>query len=206
MNKTWRESLRPRIEDARKALAQVDPAKLARNIGVAGQEGRLELPLFGKRYVIRTPKFVAEDPAKGEDCPEELQILLLDYLSLGDGTQPTGRWIGFQELKNGSFYRSAFQDYSGDQLVRDLAGDTNAFRRAAETLGGELLDIGDAAYAFCALPQLPMAVVWWAGDEEFPAKASVLFDETASHYLPTDGLAILGRMLCRKLAKLGKEA
>jgi hypothetical protein len=73
-------------------------------------------------------------------------------------------------------------------------------------LGGESFDIGDAAYSFRALPQLPMAVVWWAGDEEFPAKASVLFDEAASHYLPTDGLAILGRMLCRKLAKLGKEA
>lgn len=206
MNKTWRESLRPRIEEARKALSQVDPPELARRGGLSFQEGQLELSLFGRSYVIRTPEFVAADPAKGEDCPEELQILLLDYLKLGDGTQPTGRWIGFRELPDGGFYWRTFQGYSGDQLVRDLAGDVAAFQRAAEKLGGVSLDIGDAAYAFRALPQLPMAVVWWAGDEELSASASVLFDETASHYLPTDGLAILGRMLCRKLAKLGKEA
>ncbi len=206
VNKTWRESLRPRIEEARKALSQVDPPDLARRGGLSFQEGQLALSLFGKRYVIRIPAFVAADPAKDEDCPEELQILLLDYLKNGGGTQPRGHWIGFRELPDGGFYWRAFQGYSGDQLVRDLAGDTAAFRRAAETLGGETLEIGDAAYSFRALPQLPMAVVWWAGDEEFPAKASVLFDETASHYLPTDGLAILGRMLCRKLAKLGKEA
>jgi len=66
--------------------------------------------------------------------------------------------------------------------------------------------MGDASYTFRALPQLPVAVVWWAGDDEFPAKASVLFDETSSHYLPTDGLAILGRMLCRKLANLARKA
>ena len=131
-NKTWRESLHPRIEEARKALSQVGLAELARRSGLSFQEGRFELPLFEKRYEIRTPDFVAFDPAKEEDCPEELQILLLDYLKNGDGTQPTGRWIGFQELKDGSFYRRAFQGYSGDQLVRDLAGDVAAFRRAAE--------------------------------------------------------------------------
>lgn len=206
MNKTWRESLHPRIEEARKALSQVDLVELAHRSGSSLQEAQLGLPLFGKIIVVRVPEFVAFDPAKDEDCPEELQILLLDYLKKGDDTQPTGRWIGFRELPDGGFYWRAFQGYSGDQLVRDLAGDIAAFRRAAKQLGGESLDIGDAAYAFRALPHLPLAVVWWAGDEEFPAKASVLFDAAASHYLPTDGLAILGRMLCRKLAKLGKEA
>ena len=76
---------------------------------------------------------------------------------------------------------------------------------AVERMGGESLELGDAAYVFRALPQLPLAVVWWAGDEELSAEASVLFDATVGHYLPTDGLAILGRMLCRKLVKLGRK-
>ena len=205
-NKEWRASLRPRIDEARRELAQVDPEELARRGELTFQEGRLDVALFGKVYVIRLPEFVATEPETGEDCPEELQILLLDYLKNGDGTKPTGRWIGFRELPDGGFYWRAFQGYSGDQFVRDLGGDIEAFHRAAKRLGGEPLEMGDASYAFQALPQLLMAVVWWAGDEELPAKASVLFDEMASHYLPTDGLAILGRMLCRKLAKLGGDA
>jgi len=204
-NRTWRQSLHPRIEQARSVLSQIDPEELAHRGGLDVGEAGLDVAFFGRTYLVRLPSFVATDPATGEDCPEELQILLLDYLVNADGAHPTGRLIGFQELQNGSFYRQAFQGYSGNQLVQDLNGDVDAFRRAAQRMGGEPLDLGDAAFAFRALPRMPLAVVWWAGDEEFPAEASVLFDETAAHYLPTDGLAILGRMLCRKLAKSGRR-
>ena len=199
----WRESLRPRIEAARAELAQHNPAELARRGGLTRNGDRFELSLLGQTILIRWPTLVATR-SDGKPCPEELQILLLDYLARADATEPRGQWIGFQELPDGSFYRHAFQGYSADQLVRDLAGDIAAFRRAAETLGGDPLEMGDAGYGFRALPHVPLAVIWWAGDEEFPANATVLFDASASHYLPTDGLAILGRMLCRTLAKLGK--
>ena len=69
-------------------------------------------------------------------------------------------------------------------------------------LDGTPLEMGDAAFAFDVMPRVSLAVVWWAGDDEFPANATVLFDSASSRYLPTDGLAIVGRMLCRKLAKL----
>lgn len=198
----WRESLRPRIDAARADLSRRDPNELARCAGLTVSEDRLEVSLLGDSYSIRLPKFAVYS-SKGAVCPEESQILFLDYLVRGDGTAPSGRWIGYQELPSGSFYRQAFQGYSGDQLVRDLGGNIEAFRGAAKALGGEPVDLGDAAYSFAALPHVPLAVVWWAGDDEFPANATVLFDACADHYLPTDGLAILGRMLCRVLAKAG---
>jgi len=198
----WRESLRPRIDAAREELALRDPDELVRYGGLARSEDRLELSLLGDSYSIRLPEFAVYS-SKGTVCPEESQILFLDYLVRGDGTAPVGQWIGFQELPDGMFYRQAFQGYSGEQLVADLRGDVEAFHRAARSLEGEPVDLGDAAYAFAALPHVPLAVVWWAGDDEFPANATVLFDACAKHYLPTDGLAILGRMLCRVLAKAG---
>lgn len=164
----------------------------------------MALGLVGKRYVVRWPELVVEEPS-GEESPEELQALVLDYLAGADGSSPTGRWLGFRELPHGDFYWQAFQGYSGDDLVRALNGNSAAFRRGAERLGGSPVALGDAAYAFRALPNVPLAVVWWEGDEEFPPQAAVLFDAVASHYLPTDGLAILGRMLCRRLVKLGTE-
>jgi hypothetical protein len=44
----------------------------------------------------------------------------------------------------------------------------------------------------------------WAGDDEFPAQAQVLFQESAPHYLITDGLAILGSLLIGQIAKAAK--
>ena len=162
----------------------------------------LELTLLGSTYAIAWPELTISF-SDGRPCPEELAILFLDYMTRADGSRPTEEWIGFQELPDGSFYRHAFQGYSGDQLVRDLGADTDRFRRSAAKLDGEQLSTGDAGYAFRVLPHGPMAVVWWDGDDEFPANATVLFDRIAGTYLPTDGLAILGRMLCRALVRVG---
>jgi hypothetical protein len=46
-----------------------------------------------------------------------------------------------------------------------------------------------------------LACALWPGDEDFPSKASILFDASASHYMPTDGLALLGSGLARRLIK-----
>jgi len=200
-NEATRRSLRPRIEAARAELTDCTAGELARRGGLALVDGCLTLDLLGTSYRIDLPTLVARF-SDGSTCPEELQILFLDYLARGDGSDVAGDWIGFQELPDGLFYRQAFQGYSGDRFVRDLDGDIDAFRAAAARLDGTPLAMGDAAFAFSALPRVALAVVWWTGDEEFPDTATVLFDRTASRYLPTDGLAIVGRMLCRKLAKL----
>jgi hypothetical protein len=42
-------------------------------------------------------------------------------------------------------------------------------------------------------------LTYWLGDEDFPSSCKVLFDESASHYLPIDACAILGGMLTRKI-------
>ncbi len=198
----WRESLRPRIEAAQSELSTQDPDDLARRCGLTHTDGRLELNLLSRTYTIGWPGLTIAD-IDGSSCPEETAILLLDYLRRGDGSEPIGEWVGFQELPDGMFYRQAFQGYSGDQLVRNLGADIARFRSAAETLDGAPLPMGDAGYAFRVLPHVPIGIVWWAGDDEFPANATVLFDRIAGTYLPTDGLAILGRMLCRALAKAG---
>ena len=198
-NEEYLESLRPRIDAAVAELRSLGPSELARRGGLTRETGTLSLTVLGTTYTLDWPDLVARKP-NGEPCRDDLWILLLDYLRLADGSDPTGNWIGYQELPDGAFYRHAFQSYTGDQLVRDLGG-IELFRRAAETLEGEALGIGDAGFSFRALPNVPLAVVWWAGDDEFPANATILFDEVAGKYLPTDGLAILGRMLCRALVK-----
>jgi hypothetical protein len=71
-------------------------------------------------------------------------------------------------------------------------------------LGGEPLAIGDAGYTFTVFPRVHMALVYWEGDDEFPSQARVLFEDTSSHYMPTDGLAILGSQLVGRLLKAAR--
>jgi hypothetical protein len=101
------------------------------------------------------------------------------------------------------FYFHAFQGYSGTRLVNTFQNDLARFKEAASRAGGEALTHGDAGFSFRPLPRVPLAVIYWVGDDEFPPNADVLFDASAGHYLSTDGLAVLGRELCSKIIRQG---
>lgn len=204
----WRDSIRPRIDAARESLRGIRMDDLVRSSGGTRCKDGIELDLFETPLRISLPKFEIRT-SEGATCREETQILILDYLTLGVAAPQSGassgrwsqgnRWIGFQELPDGAFYAKAFRSYTSDMLVSKLDGELDHFRRAIENFGGVSFSLGDAAASFRALPNISLAVVWWAGDDEFPANASVLFDRAASHALPIDGLAALGRLLCRGL-------
>ena len=130
------------------------------------------------------------------------QALLLTYLLTADGAPTAGRWMSFRELPDGGFYHQAFQGYTGDRLVKKWQLDLEGFATACRSLGGSPVDLGSAGFSLEVLPQVKLAVVYWLGDEDFPSKASMLFDANAHFYMVIDGLAILGsRLVDRILAR-----
>ncbi len=200
----WFDRLALVVEEARGALRSLKPSKLMLRSGCERDEdGNFRLVFFWREYTISADDFIVRRTDTGEEPPSFVQSLILTYLVTADGTTPSSRWIGFRELPDGMFYVQAFQGYTGGRLVRELRGGIEAFRRAAEALGGESLELGDAGYAFTVLPRVRLAVVYWEGDEEdgFPPQARVLFEDSTAHYMPTDGLAILGSQLVGRLLK-----
>jgi hypothetical protein len=203
--KQWLDRLAPVVEGARAALRRVKPGKLVLRSGCEQDEGGdFRLTFFWQEYVISSDDFTVRRADTAEQPSSFTQSLVLTYLASADGTTPSSRWIGFRELPDGMFYVQAFQGYTGGRLVRELQGGIEAFRHAAEALGGEPLPIGDAGYVFTVLPRVHLAVVYWQGDEDFPSQARVLFEDTAAHYLPTDGLAILGSQLVERILKAAR--
>jgi hypothetical protein len=200
----WLDRLVPLAEQARAKLAGTTPEKLLMRTGCDRDgEGRYRLRYFDREYTVSPADFEISRADSGEAPSSFTESLLLTYMATADGTTPSGRWIGFRELPDGMFYVQAFQGYSGGRLVRDLAAAgvdlLHAVRCAGAALGGAPLDIGDCGFAFTVLPRIQMAIACWEGDEEFPCQATVLFEDTAANYLPTDGLAIVGSQLVNRL-------
>ncbi|HBI26873.1 MAG TPA: hypothetical protein DDY25_03980, partial [Peptococcaceae bacterium] len=46
--------------------------------------------------------------------------------------------------------------------------------------------------------------IFWVADEEFPARANMIFDASASHYLSTAALYVLGSVVARRLLKTAR--
>jgi hypothetical protein len=160
--------------------------------------GTLSLDLWGEAVVFNFPELVARRENFGQ-LPLPFQALLMYYLSTTDGFSPAGEWVSFADLPGGRMYAQAFQGYSGNVLVRTFGEDLDAFRRAYLTAGGRLVELGDAAFAFTGLPNVPLLVTYWQGEDEFPSTSKVLFDRTATHHLPIDVCAILGSMLVSRI-------
>jgi hypothetical protein len=197
----WYERLAPVVEHARDALHGVDPADVARRTGCLYEaDGTLRLALFREGYTIQPATWTVCHRDTGEKPTEFTQALILTYLISADGTPPSGRWIGYRDLPDGMFYAQAFRGYAELRLGRELGdGGLARFRAAAAALHGTEIEIGDAGYAFTVLPHVHLGAVYWLGDEDFPSRTSILFEDTAPHYLSTDGLAVLGSHLVNAL-------
>jgi hypothetical protein len=206
--KKWLDYSLPVMEGIRAELAGTDPVVLAARTGTCFTrsnegEGRFTFEYLGQTYYVTYPQFEARDAQTGEEVWPGLRFLFLHYFQKADGTRPADRWIAYRELPDGMFYFHAFQGYTGTRLVKTFQNDMARFKKAASLAGGEALSHGDGGYFFRPLPRVPLAVIYWVGDDEFPPDASVLFDASAGHFLSMDGLAVLGRELCSKIIGQG---
>jgi len=206
--RTPEETFGPALDKAVRDLRSLDPWLVAlrsdtKYTRLTDASGQIEVRFWGKDYLVRYPEISVEEVETGQEPPIAIKILILHYLINADGTPLADFWVSFRELPGGRVYDAAFRERANFRLARAFGNDLDGFVAAAETLGGERLTYGDASFLFPIFPRLRLAVVLYLADEEFSASANVLFDAAASHYLPTEDLAVLGGMLAGRLIKAG---
>lgn len=198
----WQESMLRPIDELAESLRRRDPSDIARRAGCTFDGHALQLIYWREPVRLPWPELSAQRSADGNPCSTFDHAMLLYYLDCADGAPRADRWIGFRELPNGAFYAQAYQGYSGNRLAQAFGSDSQLFERAARASGGiPMMDLGTLAFAFQPLPCIRLAAVLWPGDEEFSARGAVLFDAACSHYMTTDGLALLGGGLAGRLTR-----
>lgn len=207
--RTPEETYGPALDKARQALPGVEPQRTAARAGVVYEpgetgEGHFQLPFFGTLHQVTWPRAEARRAADGGEADVATRLLLLHYLLTADGTPMADRWIAFRNLPGGLGYDAAFQARANIRLSKAFGLDAAAFEAAALAMKGERLNFGDISFLFRALPRVWLAVVLYLADDEFPASANVLFDASASHYLPTEDLAVLGGLLAGRLLRAAR--
>ena len=205
-HQAWQESMSKQIDTLRLEVQSRQPGRLAADCGGTLADQRIRLNYWGLSVNISIVDYKAHFDMDDSECSLYDTGMLLYYLRQADGTPMADHWIGYRELPGGSFYSHAFQGYSGDRLARLYGENPEAYMDAAQQLQGMRLPaLPGLAYAFLPLPRIRLASILYPGDEEYPARASVLFDAAASHYMTTDGLALLGAGLVGRLLQVGKK-
>ncbi len=199
------EGYRQAVEIACEKLKGADLPRQAGNGGFAySPEKGIELPFFGKTYYI--------DP---ETCdfrsPDESVIslvskgVMLHYILLADGFPNVKKFITYGEIPGGLSYAGVFRRRVILPFLQAFGEDLEAFKKAAEAHQGVPALLGDAAYTFQIFPRIPVTLVLWKGDEEFPAAGKMLFDASIDHYLELEDVVVMGEMIVGRLKAAAQD-
>lgn len=145
------------------------------------------LTLLGRTYAIAHPTYGIRAEDGGSAPSLQVQTFLLRYLLESKAAAWEGEWKTFREMPWGEMY---IKPYTGRVLTRaafTFGMRLDAFRAAAEKMGALPLKNGDAGFEFDLIGKFRMRILVWAGDEEFPPNAQVLYsDNFETGFAPED--------------------
>jgi len=129
----------------------------------------------------------------------ECRLAIIVYLMEAKNIPLSGRWISAKDLKGGGMFFRGPHSFPIAPLERRFGRDSKGFLNAGKKCGGGKGIFGDASFQVMAFPRVPIQVILWLADEEFPARVTFLFDSTIEHHLPLDAIYGLVSELCFRL-------
>lgn len=175
---------------------EVTPQAVASRLPETAWDGKeYSLKLLGREFRISWPEYAIRAVDNGPTPPLPTQTFLLRYLLEGKSVPWQGQWKTFREMPWGELY---IQPYTGRVLTRaafTFGARVEAFRAAAQRMGALPLKHGDAGFQFDLIGAYQMRILVWAGDEEFPPNAQVLYSDNFADGFAAEDRVVAGDIL-----------
>ena len=177
-------------------FSELNPEEaVSRLPSVAWDGSEFTVTLLGKRYAIAHPAYGIR-PLDEDKLPSlPTQTFLLRYLLECREVAWNGEWKTFREMPWGELY---IKPYTGRVLTRaayTFGFKLDAFRKAAQKMGATPVKHGDAGFQFDLIGGYQMQIIIWAGDEEFPPNAQVLYSGNFADGFAAEDRVVAGDIL-----------
>lgn len=135
-----------------------------------------------------------------------MRVLFLHHIiaaaeNQGTAVRVMGQWIDCRSLQHAAVLGAHFSRSMSEALDVFFRQHSDEQVGRAMRWGGKPTQLGDHGFLFKFFPRLPLALIHWEGDEEFAPYSKILYDISASNYMPTHGLAALTEFLVHRLAE-----
>lgn len=203
---------RSAVELAKKELEGKNPKRVADQCGAtfaAAPDGNTTLLLnfLNREVLISGSNWDLSFKDSGEEVPIQQQVLILHYLNGAAGVKVAGEWIAYQEVPDGKFYLDAFLRRAKKPLVQAFGSHPERLLPVTrQVYGARPFGQGDHAVVVQAFPLVPVALILWEGDDEFPPEGNLLFDRSISDILSAEDIAWLAGMIIYPIMGMAAEA
>jgi len=134
-----------------------------------------------------------------EDLSIELKVILVTYLLNAQEMPLADKLVAGSSLTGGKNFFQGAHLFPLDPFIKRYGRDIEGFLGRGISLGAAQERYGDVGLRLAALPRVPVIMVLWQADEEFPARLSCLFDASIEQHLPLDAIYGLVTELCRHM-------
>lgn len=188
---------RDRRETARRAKCEYTPESDSFTILLLNQQYEADL-------AHRTVRVLTEGIA-GSDAGFIEQLCILAYLVHAKDLPQAGNLVTANKLDPGGFFFRGSHRLPVEKLKETCGSDPQRLRRIGHRLAATAKAFGDASVEILVLPRIPLTLIIWGADEEFPARASILFDQSASIQLPLDVLYAAAKLAIHSVVTIAKS-
>ena len=164
--------------------------------------------LLNTEYLVNISErhiFSNQSSSKGQEAGFLEQLCILAYLINAQDTPLADKLVAGNSLPGGQFFFKGQHALPSQKLEEAFGNKPDVLYKASSELNAEKCEFGDASINLYMLPRLPLTIVIWGCDEEFEARASILFDQTAAFQLPLDALLVAVNLTVGALLKNATE-
>lgn len=183
---------------------EMDPAEMAARCGLPydGAARTITMDLFGEQFLVSHPDYTVVGPTPLTNAE---RILFLRYLLDGRKAQPLGQYLTYREFPWGEVYLRQFTGRCINRFAFTYGSKLDLLNRIMERLPAKKLPRSDCGWEVELMEGLSIQFLLWAGDDEFPPNAQILFSDNFRYAFTAEDLANVGDIVLNRMKRTGMD-
>lgn len=179
-------------------LSECDFQESADRLGLEYVDGGIQVNFLKREYRITLDSV---EPLDGQPVNVNNRSVLLYYLLSKGRGDPENSYILFESIPGMISGLNVQNRLMNTPLEQYFGGNYVKFSEAAVKLGGkeEESQVGKHLWKFNVLPKIPLKIVFYEADDEFPVNIQIMLDKTALQFMEFECLAFLVGCFVRTL-------
>jgi len=171
---------------------EMDQEKAAKKLLLDYDSESIKVPFFKRLIALNRSSAEMSSSGYAGEVPLTHKLLALHhiYYHLEDAAN-SGQMVAFREVRECAVFDGAYRRNTLLPFAAAFEGKAGLLRERAAQLGGAFLSYGDVSFELSAFPLIKLQYIFWDGDEEFPANASVLFDQNIAQFIHAESIPVL---------------
>ena len=171
-------------------LRAIDLATAAKRLNAPFKNGQLTLKICGKDFSVDSKGNFSSNI----HIHSWLTLPVLNYILEGEGSEPSGKWVPFRELKGGKDWARFFEHRCEKPMKKIADSYPDFFADMLHVFAGRQVERqfdSDISLVLHPLPKLPMLICYWKPEDGLESDFHLFFDITANNNLNIDSIYLL---------------